>query len=45
MSLLSRMRKRNKMVWNIKKYYQWFKLYKKRVRLTEAEIGGELQAC
>ncbi len=45
MSLLNRTRKRNKIVWNVKKYYRWFKLYKERVRLTEIEIDGELQAC
>jgi len=29
----------------VKKYYRWLRLYLKRVRDIEREIGGELQAC
>ncbi len=29
----------------LKKYYRWLRLYIKRVRVAEQEIGGELQAC
>ncbi len=36
---------KRKCLWNIRKYQRWLRIYMKRVRLTEAEIGGELQAC
>jgi hypothetical protein len=31
--------------WSMRKYYRWLRLYMKKVRMTEREIGGELQAC
>ena len=34
-----------KCFWQIRKYHRWLRIYLKRVRATEVEIGGELQAC
>ena len=41
---------RKKFFWQIQKHYRWFRRsfyrnYLKRVRITEREIGGEIQAC
>jgi len=31
--------------WGMKKYGRWFRLYMRRVLMTQREIGGELHAC
>lgn len=41
---------RKRFSWKIRKHYRWFKrfgflLYRKQVRMTEREIGGEIEAC
>ncbi len=37
--------KREKLGRRFKKYCRWLRLYTKRVRIVEREIGGELAPC
>ncbi|HNV86708.1 MAG TPA: hypothetical protein PKL97_07070 [Candidatus Omnitrophota bacterium] len=42
---MSRKNRRNRVVWQIRKYCRWCRIYAKRVRMIERETGGCLDAC
>lgn len=32
-------------LWPVKKYCRWYRLYRRRVKAVEREIGGEIMPC
>jgi len=42
---MSGKKKRKNLAFGVRKYYRWMRLYLRRVRAIEQELGGMLEAC
>ena len=45
MKAIEKRKTRNTLAWGLKKFSRWFRFYRRMVRMTQKEIGGELHAC